>query len=225
MKELAPALAIVLGLLVLPTAWRALPVLAALIRPAWVRVRFEDPLSIEAALSGPQATQALVHALREAGFRILGIEAEKLPLWGESLRAIALVSSDAGAYALIGLNRDGSPSGLSLHTPLSDGRLVYTSSASDELVPARAGDRVQQMPEAGPAEVLAAHRQGLREMLEGGAVAQVEHTPEARIKAASDLIRRRLHTNAGLLIVRQGVLTFVLALGLLALVVAWWQWN
>ena len=223
MKDLAPALTVLLVLLVLLSAWRALPVLAVLLFPDRLRVSFEDPLSIEAALSGPPQTREWLRRLREMGFLVMGVKVERLPLWGRAVREVALVSKESAAYASVVLHPDGSPANLYFHTPLRDGGMVFTSNSSTGIWSAREGANIQHLPAADLTQVLAAHRERVQALQSAGAVPQVGHTPDARLQATRAFYRQHLRRNAVPLIVRQGALTFVLNLVLLGLVVAWWR--
>jgi hypothetical protein len=222
-KELAPALACVVSALVLLTAWRALPVLIWLVFPSRLRVRFEDPLLIEAALSGSSEIQAWVQSLRQEGFRVMGIKTERLPLWGREVRELALVSQAFQAYASIVLRRDGTPTGIYLDTPMSAGPPVLTSNTAGGLERLGTAESIQILSGADVGEVLAVHQAHLRERSAGGAEAIVDPAPEARIRATREMARWVLRPAAGALMVREGVLLFLLATVLLGVVLIWWR--
>jgi len=113
-------------MLVLLTGRSALPRIALRLRPDRIRCWFLPADEEANLLEGSPALQDCVDRLKRLHYFLIGVKAEKLPLWGRRLTEVALAARDHTAFASIVLQPFGAPSSLYFYTPLMGGGMVFT---------------------------------------------------------------------------------------------------
>jgi hypothetical protein len=126
MTSLEVALVCVAFLLVLLTGRSILPGLLVVLRPSQLRCWFLDADHEAEALGGSPLLEECLQRLKAQRFFLLGVKLEKLPLWGQVEREVALAARDHTAFASIVLHPFGAPASVYLYTPLVGGGMVFT---------------------------------------------------------------------------------------------------
>jgi hypothetical protein len=195
MNPLELALVCVAFLLVLLTGKSVLPGLLVVISPSRLRTRFLDAEQEANALGASPLLEECLQGLKARHFFLLGVKAEKLPLWGREDREVALAARDHFAFASIVLQPFGEPSSVYLYTPLAGGGMVFTRDYAGG--PQAESDRlsVRNVPTEDLEKLVGDHRARVEVMRERGAVLDVRSSQAGRLDAtrafyASDYFRR-----------------------------------
>jgi hypothetical protein len=181
--------------LVLLTGRSALPSLFLLMRPARLRCWFLDSGQEAEVLSASPALDECLQRLKAQHFFLLGVKVEKLPLWGQLYREVALAARDHSAFASVVLHPFGAPASVYLHTPLAGGGMAFTrdfgGGAQAE------GDRlsVRNVPTEDLELLVREHRARVQSMQERGVLIDLRPSQAGRLAAtrafyASDYFRR-----------------------------------
>ena len=204
-----------LTLLVFLTGKDALPILAFVLKPDAMRYSFDDSFAGQELISKSGELQDWVRRLQELGFFLLGVKAEKLPLWGPAYREAALASRESETYASIVLHRNGKPASLYFYTPFRDGGMVFTRNHA--FAPEAEGERVsvQNVPVQDFKEILDNHEQRLRIFKESGLAPMPGYNQQARIEATRAFYESDYSRRHGRYLMSPNVLGFGVSLLLL----------
>jgi hypothetical protein len=169
--------------LVLLTGQSVLPGLLVVISPSRLRARFVDPEQEASALSGSPLLEECLQRLKALRFFLLGVKAEKLPLWGREDREVALAARDGSAFASIVLQPFGAPSSVYLYTPLAGGGMVFTRDYAGG--PQAEGDRlsVRNVPTEDLEKLVGDHRARVEAMRQRGAALDLRSSQAGRLDA------------------------------------------
>jgi hypothetical protein len=198
MDTISLAVLAFLALLVFLTGIGSIPILVFVFKPDAMSYSFDDSFAGQELISKSDALQDWVRRLQELGFFLLGVKVEKLPLWGQAYREVALVSREGETYASILLHGDGKPASLYFYTPFKDGGMVFTR--NHEFAPQMESERVsvRNVPRNDFNEILESHLSRLRIFKERGSRPLAGQSQQARIEAtrafyASEYARRQGH--------------------------------
>ena len=183
MNQLELILVFVALALVLLTGRSALPALLMRLRPGMMRCRFLAPDQEAQVLGDSPALVDSLERLKRLHFFLLGVKLEKLPLWGQEYREVALAARDHSAFASIVLQTFGAPASVYLYTPLRGGGMVFTrdyaggAQVDDERV------SVRNIPTEDLERLAGAHHERVEDMCRRGAVLEVRATQAGRQEA------------------------------------------
>ena len=183
MSQLDLTLVIVALALVLLTGRSALPALLLRVRPGMLRCWFLAPDQEAKVLEDSPALVDSLDRLKRLHYFLLGVKVEKLPLWGQSYREVALAARDHSAFASIVLQTFGAPASVYLYTPLRGGGMVFTrdfaggAQVDDEQV------SVRNVPTEDLERLAADHHERVEGMRRRGAVLDVRASQAGRQEA------------------------------------------
>lgn len=211
------ALVCVAAALTLLTGRRVLPALLILIRPARLRSWFVDAEQEAGLLGAVPILDDLLRWMREQRFVLLGVKAEKLPLWGATYQEAALVARDRQAFASIVLTKRGVPSSIYLYTPLAGGGMVFTrdhtagwQEESDRL-------SVRNVATENLEELIGQHRERVQAMQARGMSPDVRPTQAGRLQATRDFYASGYFRR----VVTAQILPALVSFGLSLVLLAW----
>jgi hypothetical protein len=162
----------------------AVPLLALSINGGRLTSYFENTEATAAALRRSALLAEWFKSLKDLGFAVLGVKAEKLPLWGPVFRELALASPGGEAYAGIVLYPDGSPASLYFYTPMRGGGMVFTRNfAGRELEAERTS--VRNVQNADAAAIFNDHRARVDQFRFRGLTPAAGATQAARLDATT----------------------------------------
>lgn len=118
-------LLVALGLVLL-TIRRALPALILRWHPESLTCTFLGPEEEGRILESSPALQEAIDRLKRLHYFLLGVNVEKMPLWGGRFSEVALAARDRSAFASIVLQPFGAPSSIYFYTPVSAGGMAFT---------------------------------------------------------------------------------------------------
>lgn len=170
-------------ILVLVNAQRYLPNLVMYLRPSSLSCWFEDSAMTLTILSSSPRAQEWVDMLSEQGFFLLGVKAEKLPLWGEIYREISFYAPDERSYAGIVIHPTGAPSSLYFYTPLKQGGMVFTRNFSQGIEVQSDGLSVKNVVSENIEEIYRSHQVRLELCEKDGFTPVVHGSKDGRIAA------------------------------------------
>jgi len=220
MRPLELALVCVAGGLVLLTGRSVLPGLLVVIRPSRLRCWFLDVEQEVKAISASPLLEECLQRLKAQHFFLLGVKAEKLPLWGREEWEVALAARDHSAFASIVLQPFGAPASIYLYTPLSGGGIVFTRDYAGGEQAETDRLSVRNLPTEDLERLVRDHHARVEAMRARGAVPGLRPTQAGRLDAtrafyASDYFRR-----AAIPRILPGLASFVLSLALLLWAIA-----
>jgi len=201
--------------LVLLTGRSVLPGLLVVVRPSRLRTWFLDPEQEEEALGASPLLEECLQRLKAKYFFLLGIKAEKLPLWGKEYREVALAARDHSAFASIVLQPFGAPASMYLYTPLAGGGMIFTRDYAGG--PQAESDRlsVRNVPAADPEKLVSEHRARVEAMRQRGVALDVRPSQAGRLDATRTFYASEYFRRAAMPHVIPGLAGFVLSLVLL----------
>jgi hypothetical protein len=195
MNPLEVVLACVALGLVFLTGRSALPGLLVVISPSRLRTWFLDADQEADALGASPLLEECLQGLKAQYFFLLGVKAEKLPLWGREGREVALAARDRSAFASIVLQPFGAPSSVYLYTPLAGGGMVFTRDCAGG--PQAESDQlsIRNVPTENLVKLVGDHRARVEAMRERGSVLDLRPSQAGRLDAtrafyASEYFRR-----------------------------------
>jgi len=215
MSPLELALVCVAIGLVLLTGRSILPDLLALVQPSRLRCWFLDAEQGEKALGASPLLEECLHVLKTQHFFLLGIKAEKLPLWGKDYREVALAARDHSAFASIVLQPFGAPASIYLYTPLRGGGMVLTRDYAGG--PQAESDRlsVRNVPTEDLEKLVSDHRARVEAMRARGAVLDLRPSQAGRLDATRAFYASKYFRRAAMPHIIPGLASFVVSLILL----------
>ena len=152
------------------------------------------------------------------GFSLLGLKCEQLPLWGRTIREIALVARQADTYASIVLRKNGEPASAYFFTPFRDGGMVFTRNRPFGMEVEGHRLSVKSVPDPDFRNVFDVHTRRVRRLMDGGAVPAVGSGLQARIDATEDFYHSAYSRRYGKYLRTPGVLGFLFSVVLIGLV-------
>jgi hypothetical protein len=184
MSELELALICIALLLVVLTGRGVIPGLLVMLQPSRLRCWFLDSDQETKVLSASPLLEECLQRLKAEHFFLLGVKAEKLPLWGREEREVALAALDQSAFASIVLQPFGAVASVYLYTPLAGGGMVFTRDYASG--PQAEGDRlsVRNVPTEELEKLVNAHRDRVRTMQARGAALGLRPSQAGRLEAA-----------------------------------------
>ena len=199
----------------------AIPIILFALNPDAMRYSFDDPPEEQEKLSRSKELREWIGRLRDMGFSMLGIKAERLPLWGRTFREAALVSRAADTYASIVLHPDGRPASLYFFTPFENGGAVFTR---DHPYGAEAEGEtlsVKNVPSKDFREIMESHERRLRIFTDRGMRPLIGSGQQARIDATGLFYKSAYARQSGHYFASPGVLGFFLSVAILAMILVW----
>ncbi len=221
MSILEVTLVAALVLLAVISGLDAIPVIIFALNPDAMRYSFDDPAGEQERLSRSKELREWIGRLKDMGFSMVGIKAERLPLWGRTFREAALVSRTADTYASIVLHPDSSPASVYFFSPFENGGTVFTR---DHPYGAEAESEtlsVKNIPSKDFREIMDSHDRRLRIFLDRGMRPLVGSSQQARIEATGIFYKSAYARQAGHYLVSPGVLGFFFSIAILAMVLVW----
>jgi hypothetical protein len=163
------------------TGREAIPILLFVWRPETMRIFFDEAGKDRECIAASSTLRDWSDALASLGFSLLGLKCEKLPLWGRTIREIALVARQADTYASIVLRKNGDPASAYFFTPFRDGGMIFTRNQpfGTEVEGHRLS--VKNVPDPDLRNVFNVHTRRVRHFFDGGAVPAVGSTQQSRI--------------------------------------------
>jgi hypothetical protein len=210
-----------LVLLAVFTGLDAIPIIVFSRNPDAMRYEFDNPAAEEEQLSRSPELREWIGRLKDMGFFMLGIKAERLPLWGRAYREAALVSRAAETYASITLHPDGSPSSLYFYTPLGNGDMVFTRNHPYGKEAEGDALSVKNIPSKDFREIMESHERRLRIFLDRGMRPLVGSGTQARIEATGLFYKSEYARRDGQYLASPSVLGFAFSIAILAMVLVW----
>jgi hypothetical protein len=163
-------------------SWQMFPVLAFALNPSAIRYQFVDMPDETPISATASQVDELIRQLQQLGFRRLGLKAEKLPLWSNTLYEISLANSDVRAFASI--VRDPKRCIYYFFTPFTDGTILLTAGKGAAFPPIQSEDCLQQVStDNSPGQVLAVHQEQLQRLTAKGLAPFYSYTQESRLEA------------------------------------------
>ena len=201
--------------LVLLTGQHVLPGLVVLMRPARLRCWFLDADQEAKALGSSPLLEECLQRLKAQRFFLLGVKAEKLPLWGRQEQEVALAARDRSAFASIVLQPFGAPASIYLYTPLAGGGTVFTRDFAGG--GEAEGDRlsVRNLPTEDLELLVRDHRARVDALRARGVVPDVRPSQAGRIEATHAFYASKYFRQAALPGVIPGLAGFALSIVLL----------
>jgi len=222
MQLLAGTLILGLLFLLIVTGISAIPTIIFVLDPDSMRYSFDDPAEEQDRLSRSADLREWTARLRDMGFSLLGVKAERLPLWGRAYREAALVSRAADTYASIVLDPANSPASLYFYTPLENGGMVFTRNHPHGRETETETVTVKNIPSQDFREVFDSHEKRLRVFLDKGWRPLIGSGQQARIEATRVFYKSSYARQPVLYLSSSGIPVFIVSVvSILALVV----WN
>jgi hypothetical protein len=215
MSQLEMILVVVALALVLLTGRGALPALLMRVRPGMLRCWFLAADLEATVLEGSPALMEFLERLKRVRYFLLGVKVEKLPLWGQEYREVALAARDQSAFASIVLHTYGAPASVYLYTPLQGGGMVFTRDYAGG--PQVDEDRlsVRNIPTGDLERLAGAHHERVEEMRLRGADLEVRATQAGRVEATRAFYASSYFRKASTPILIPALLSFSASVGLL----------
>ena len=174
--------------------WFSFPVCIYLFRPNAIRSYFKD--NDYTRIMEQKGVRDLIKKLKSLNFEYLGVKVEEPPLWKRSQEEVSLKSTEALAFASIGIKNR--MIRFYFLTTFKEGKIVLTANSSfteadnDEIIQSSL-DRDE------PKEILEIHKKHVASFVNRGFTPCEEYTRQSRINAAnlyynSRLSRRQLRT-------------------------------
>jgi len=222
MQLLAGTLILGLLFLLIVTGISAIPTIIFVLNPDSMRYSFDDPADEQERLSRSADLREWTARLREMGFSLLGVKAERLPLWGRAYREAALVSRAADMYASIVLDPANGPASLYFYSPLENGGMVFTRNHPHGRETETETVTVKNIPSQDFREVFDSHEKRLRVFLDKGWRPLIGSGQQARIEATRVFYKSSYARQPVLYLSSSGIPVFIVSVvSILALVV----WN
>ncbi|MBN2085497.1 MAG: hypothetical protein JW748_09755 [Anaerolineales bacterium] len=221
MDLLATALIAGLLILIVITGISAIPTILFVLNPDSMRYSFDDPVAEQERISRSAELRVWITRLREMGFSMLGIKAERLPLWGRTYREAALVSRAAEAYASIVLDPADRPASLYFFTPLTNGGMVFTRNHPYGREVETEPVSVKNVPSKDFQEIMDSHEKRLRVFLDRGWRPLIGSGQQARIDATRAFYQSKYARQPGLFLISPGVQGFILSFLSLLILAIW----
>jgi hypothetical protein len=196
------------------TGREAIPILLFVWKPETMRIFFDEAGKDRECIAASSALRDGSDALASLGFSLLGLKCEQLPLWGRTIREIALVARQADTYASIVLRKNGEPASAYFFTPFRDGGMVFTRNRpfGTEVEGHRLS--VKSVPDPDFRNVFDVHARRVRHFLDGGAVPTVGSTRQSRIDMTRNFYHSAYSRRYGKYLQTPAVLGFFLSIAL-----------
>lgn len=200
------------------TGREAIPILLFVWRPGTMRIFFDETGKDRECIAASSALRDGSDALTSLGFSLLGLKCEQLPLWGRTIREIALVARQADTYASIVLRKNSDPASAYFFTPFRDGGMVFTRNQpfGTEVEGQRLS--VKSVPDPDLRKVFDVHTRRVHRFMDGGAVPVVGSTRQSRIDVTRDFYHSTYSRRYGKYLQTPAVLGFLLSVALIGVV-------
>jgi len=215
MSPLELALVCVAGGLVLLTGRSVLPGLLVVIRPSQLRCWFLDADHEVKVLGGSPLLEECLQRLKAQHFFLLGVKVEKLPLWGQVEREVALAARDQMAFASIVLHPFGAPASVYLYTPLAGGGMVFTRDYAGGPQAESTRLSVHNVPTEDLEKLVGDHRARVDAQQERGAALDLRASQAGRLDATRAFYASRYFRHAAMPRIIPGLVSLVVSLVLL----------
>jgi hypothetical protein len=215
MSHLELALVCVATGLVLLTGRSILPALLLLIRPTLLRCWFLDADQEAECLGASPALEDCLQRFKAQHFFLLGVKAEKLPLWGREEREVALAARDHSAFASIVLQPFGAPASIYLYTPLGKGGMVFTRDYAGGAQTENGQLSVRNVPTEDIEQLVRDHHARVAGMQERGAVLDLRSSQAGRLDATRAFYASEYFRRTAIIHIIPGAASFVVSLALL----------
>lgn len=215
MSHLEIALVCLATGLVLLTGQRVLPGLVVLMRPARLRCWFLDADQEAKVLGSSPLLEECLQRLKAQRFFLVGVKAEKLPLWGRQVQEVALAARDRSAFASIVLQPFGAPASIYLYTPLAGGGMAFTRDFAGGGEAERDRLSVRNLPTEDLELLVRDHRARVDALRARGAVPDVRPSQAGRIQATRAFYASRFFRRDALPGLLPGLASFALSIVLL----------